>query len=298
MERLKGKVALVTGAARGQGRSHVLTLAREGADILALDVAADIEQIPYRMATRGELEQLTADVEALDRRIIAVQGDVRQQADLDDLVARGIAEFGQIDVVVANAGVWTLNSLWDLSEEEWAAVVDVDLSGVWRTVKAVSPHMIERQEGSIILISSAQAHEGGAGNASYVAAKHGVSGLMKSAALELGPHGIRVNEICPGVIDTAIMDWQGAYDMVAGVTGDDEGGGTREMLEDAVHAAHLLKDRGMLKPQSTSNAVLWLASDESADVTGLELFVDAGHKVLPGLDAGVISRIAVENAQA
>lgn len=292
MGRLDGKVALITGGARGQGRSHAVTLAREGADILVIDIASDIEHLSYGLATADDLAQTVSEVEALDRRIIAVEGDVRRQSDLDSLVERGIAEFGKIDIGVANAGIVTLADLWELSEEEWSAVIDVNLSGVWRTLKALAPHMIERRQGSLILISSANAHEGGTTRLSYVAAKHGVSGIMRSAALELGPYDIRVNEICPGAVDTAMMNAQEVYDMLAG----GEGMGTRKSLEDAGRAYTVLTDRGLLQSQRISDAVLWLASDESQAVTGLEMFIDAGHRILPGVNAPVLYDQALRSA--
>jgi SDR family mycofactocin-dependent oxidoreductase len=284
MGRVAGKVALITGGARGQGRSHAITLAREGADILAIDVAAGIEHIPYGLATPEDMQQTVAEVEALDRRMIAVQGDVRRQADLDDLVRRGIAEFGRIDIVVANAGVWTVDDLWKITDDQWNTVLDVNAGGVWRTIKAVAPHMIERQQGSIILIASGAA-KGGRRLAHYVASKAAVVGLMAAAALELGPHGIRCNVILPGGVDTAILDWQGGYDMLAG----GEGLGTRQHLVTGARVSPLLPGRGLLAPQAISNAVLWLASDESSEVTGIEIPVDAGNLIQPGLNATVLA---------
>lgn len=281
MGRMDGKVALITGAARGQGRMHALTLAREGADILALDCPRDTDVIPYALASPEDLQETVALVEALDRRIIAVEGDVRRQAELDQLVQEGIEEFGHIDVCVANAGVVTFEDFWKFSDEEWTAIVDICLHGVWRTVKAVVPHMIERGRGSIVLISSLAGIEGGNRLAHYTAAKHGVLGLMKSMCQELGPaHGIRVNSVLPGVIDTDIVKWPGMLDFMAG----GEGLGTLDLLYEQVKVWHALKGRGVIDPQQTANAVLYLASDESADVTGLELIVDAGHHVMPGLN--------------
>ena len=294
MGRMDGKVALVTGAARGQGRAQALTLAREGADILALDCPEPSPVIPYGLATADDLRETAAEVEALGRRIIAAQGDVRRQQDLDDLVERGLAAFGHIDVCVANAGVVTLEDVWKLSEEEWATVVDVCLNGHWRTAKAVIPHMIEREQGSIVFISSLAGIEGGNRLAHYTAAKHGVLGLMKSMCQELGPaYGIRVNAVLPGVVDTDIVKWPGMLDFMAG----GEGLGSLDVLEAGTRVWHGLKGRGVIDPQSPANAVLYLASDESADVTGLELVVDAGHKVLAGLNT-IAMAAAAEPARA
>jgi SDR family mycofactocin-dependent oxidoreductase len=281
MGRMDGKVALITGAGRGQGRSHALTLAREGADILAFDCPAPSPEIPYELSKPDDLRETVKLVEALDRRIISVEGDVRNQADLDDLLQHGISEFGHIDVCIANAGVWSIGNLWEFTEAQWLEVVDVCLNGVWRTLKAIVPHMIEREEGSIVIISSVVGVEGGDGLAHYTAAKHGVLGLMKSACLELGPkYGIRCNAILPGIIDTPIIKWQGALDQMAG----GEGLGTLEILKEGPKVWAAIKGRGVLSPQATSNAVLFLASDESKDISGLELLVDAGHRVLPGLN--------------
>ncbi len=289
MGRMEGKVALITGAGRGQGRSHAVALAQEGADIIALDCPTLNEVLPYAMATPEELAETVAQVEALDRRIVAAEGDVRNQGDLDGLVARGIEEFGKIDVCVANAGVGTLSSFWEMSEEEWNAVVDVNLNGVWRTVKAVAPKMIEQESGSIVLISSVSGVEGAPGLSHYVAAKHGVLGLMKSVCLELGPkYGIRCNAILPGPIDTAIIKWPGMLDFMAG----GEGLGAQIDLNEACKPWGALKDIGVLQPQETSNAVLYLASDESRAVTGLELLVDVGHRILPGLNPEAMAAAA------
>jgi SDR family mycofactocin-dependent oxidoreductase len=286
---MDGKVAMITGAARGQGRAQALTLAREGADIVALDCPRDTDVIPYALASPEDLRETVAMVEALDRRIVAQEGDVRRQDDLDRLVERGLAEFGRIDVCVANAGVVTFDDVWKLSEEEWTGVVDICLHGAWRTVKAVIPHMIEREQGSIVLISSLAGIEGGNRLAHYTAAKHGVIGLMKSMCQELGPtYGIRVNAVLPGVIDTDIVKWPGMLDFMAG----GEGLGTLDILYESTKSWHALKGRGVIDPQQTANAVLYLASDESADVTGLELVVDAGHKIMPGLNTVAMAAAA------
>jgi len=151
---MNGKVAMITGAARGQGRPQAVTLAREGADILALDCPRDTETISHALASPEDLRQTVRLVEALGRRILAVEGDVRRQADLDALVAKAVAEFGHIDVWVANAGVVTFEDFWRFSEGEWTTVVDICLHGVWRTAKAVVPHTIEHEQRSIVLISS------------------------------------------------------------------------------------------------------------------------------------------------
>jgi SDR family mycofactocin-dependent oxidoreductase len=283
---MDGKVALIAGGARAMGRSHALTLAREGADILILDCPPPIAHVPYGLAVREDLERTVAEVEAEGRRAIAIEGDVRDSADLERLVARGIDELGGIDVCIANAAIWSINDFWRLEDEEWKEVVDVNLSGAWRTAKAVTPHMIEREAGSIILISSVAGIEGFGSIAHYSAAKHGVLGLMKTICLELGPrYGIRCNAILPGNVDTPMLKWPGALDFMAG----GEGLGSVEKLEEGTKAWSALKGRGLLDPQSISDAVLFLASDASRDVTGLELVVDGGHHVLNGFNHAAIA---------
>jgi SDR family mycofactocin-dependent oxidoreductase len=287
MDRLKGKVVLITGAGRGQGRAHAIRLAQEGAAIVALDCPAQ-GTIPYGLATKEDLDQTVRAVEELDRRILAISGDVREQAALDSAVERGIAEFGHIDCVVANAGVWTVGPFWEIPESQWRDVLDVNVLGVMRTLRAVTPHMIERGTGSMIVISSANGREGGVNYAHYVASKHAVLGLMKSVALELGAHGIRCNAILPGVVDAPILDWQGGWDLMAGGPGL----GTRDSLQHGGKAYSLLKDVGMLPPVAISEGVLWLASDESRWVTGHEMVIDGGHLALPGLNMTKIAEMS------
>lgn len=278
MGRLDGRVAFVTGGARGQGRSHALAMAREGADIVTLDLTDQIATVSYPMSTPEDLAETVRMVEQLDRRIIAVQGDVRKQEDLDAVRDRALAEFGRIDIVVANAGIWTRAPLWEVTEEDWGEMIATNLTGVWRTIKSFAPSMIEAEAGgSIILIASVNGIEGGAGSGAYVASKHGVLGLMKNAALELAPYGIRVNAVCPGFIDTKMTDWQGAYDMTSG-----HPNGTREEHEHNSFHWHALAGRGLMRPEAVSGGVLFFASDESQDITGVALPVDGGHLAIPG----------------
>jgi SDR family mycofactocin-dependent oxidoreductase len=276
MPQVEGKVALITGAARGQGRSHALTLAREGADVILVDVAAPIEAIPYELGTLDELKQTASEVEALGRRAIAVQGDTRDQKALDGAVARGIEELGKIDIVVANSGVWSIGNFWELSDEEWEVNIDVNLTGAWRTVRAVTPHLIERGAGSIIMVGSTNATEPGPQYAHYCAAKAGVLALMRNVAFELGPHGVRCNAISPGAIDTLMNKWPGSRQMMTG-----KENATLEDIHEAIRHYPVLRGRRFIPPTSTSNAVLWLASDAAADITGINVPVDAGHLVIP-----------------
>jgi SDR family mycofactocin-dependent oxidoreductase len=259
------------------GASHARELAREGADVILIDAPPAVPTADYEMSTKADLERTVSEVEEHDRRAIAIEGDVRSQADLDKAVQQGISEFGKIDFLVANAGIWgQLAPITEMSDEQWQETVDINLTGEWRAIKAVAPHMIERQQGSIVLISSISGLEGQALSANYSSAKHGVIGLMRSAALELGPHNIRCNAICPGFIDTPIHHWQAAYDLLAG-----HPGGTAEDRANAARFYGILRGRGPLDPAHVSNSVVFLLSDDAAEITGHELPVDSGHMVLP-----------------
>ncbi|GAA4691349.1 mycofactocin-coupled SDR family oxidoreductase [Pseudonocardia yuanmonensis] len=276
MGRMSGKVALVTGAGRGQGRSHALTLAREGADIIALDVPKAIETIEYETASAEDLRETVKGIEELDRRVLAFEGDARSQQALDDAVAAGVDEFGRIDVLVANHGVLSIDPFWEMSEQRWTEMLDVNLTGVWRACKAVAPQMIAQQSGSIVMTASINAFETQAGYAHYNASKAGVFSLMKNVAIELGGYGVRANCVCPGATNTKIIDWQNLRDQLLWP------GASAADLFDVTKNWTALKGRKLLNPQSISNAVLWLASDDAADVTGVALPIDAGHLILPG----------------
>ncbi|WP_029429836.1 mycofactocin-coupled SDR family oxidoreductase [Blastococcus sp. URHD0036] len=280
---LEGKTVLITGGARGQGRAHALASAREGADVVIVDIADQIGTVPYAMAREADLAETVRQVEALDRRALSLVADVRSQAQMDQAVASGIAEFGHIDALIANAGIWTQGQFWELTDEQWQDMLDVNLTGVWRSAKAVAPHMIERQAGSIVLISSVNGLEGGPTFAHYTAAKHGVVGLMRTIALELAPHGIRCNTIHPGAIRTPMTDHQGAWDMFAGHPGGTEA----DMIEGGYHYG-ALKGTTFLPPEVIANAALYLNSDLAAAVTGVTLPVDAGHLVLPGVNGAPV----------
>ena len=277
MGMLDGKTALITGGSRGQGRAHAVTCAREGADVVIVDIADQIDTVAYPMSTQADLDETVRLVEELDRRAVAVKGDVRDQAVLDEAVSQGIAEFGQLDILIANAGIWSLAPFWQLTDDAWNDMIGVNLTAVWRSAKAVAPHMIERQTGSIVMTSSINGLEPGPGYAHYVSAKYGVVGLMKSVALELAPHGIRCNSVNPGAILTGMTNNQGAWDMFAG----HEGGTEEEMLHNG-YGFHALKGHGFMSPQVIADAALFLNSDLAGAITGVALPVDAGHMILPG----------------
>jgi SDR family mycofactocin-dependent oxidoreductase len=279
VNRLAGKTALITGGARGQGRAIAVKFASEGANIAVCDIAAPIATLRYDLATPDDLRTTAELVEAQGQSCLAAVTDVRDQSALDEVVASTIDELGQVDILVAQAGIVTHAPLWEITEEEWRDVVDVTLTGAWRSIKAVAPHMIERGGGVVILTSSLNGIEGGANYAHYIAAKHGVCGLMKSAAIELGPYNIRVNAVLPGPIDTPVIDNPGGHVRIAGK----EGAGRDDYLA-SVRRWYLLRGRTVLPARAVADAMTWLASDEAKHITGIELPVDAGHNVLPGLN--------------
>ncbi|MGY1743561.1 MULTISPECIES: mycofactocin-coupled SDR family oxidoreductase [unclassified Blastococcus] len=277
MTRLQGRVVLVTGAARGQGRAHAVAFAREGADVVAVDLDGDVDTVPYATARAADLAETAAQVEALDRRVVTRTADVRDGAALAAAVEEGLEAFGRIDVLVANAGVFSQAPFWELTEQQFREVLDVNLLGVWRSMSAVAPHMIERGSGSMVLVSSVNGLRGNPGAAHYAASKHGVLGLMRSAALELGPHGVRVNALCPGLVDTPMTNWPGLYDKMAG-----RPGGTRADFESSALHYGVLGGQGALGPEAIADAAVWLAADGAYGVTGQAFPIDAGHLAMPG----------------
>jgi SDR family mycofactocin-dependent oxidoreductase len=270
--RVEGKVAFITGAARGQGRSHALRLAQEGADIIAVDSCQDVATVPYPGATDADLAQTVKEVEALDRRIVAQQADVRDLAALQRAVDEGLSQFGHIDIVCANAGIASFAPALELTEEVWQDVVDINLTGVWKTVKATAPAMVERgQGGSIVLTSSIAGLIAFPNLAHYTAAKHGVTGLMRTLAVELAPHGIRVNSVHPTTVDTPMV----ANEPVWGLFLGGVPGATREQAAEGMKALNAMPVP-WVEAVDISNAVLYLASDEARYVTGTTTVIDAG----------------------
>ena len=273
MGRLDGKVAFVTGAARGQGRSHALRMAQEGADIIAVDIESQIDTVPYAMSTPADMAETVKQVEALDRRIVAAQADVRDFGALKTALDDGVAQLGKLDIVSANAGIFSFGAMDELSEEQFDDMTDVNLKGVWHTAKAAIPHLKANKGGSMILTSSGAGIVGAQNVGHYVAAKHGVVGLMKTLALELAPDFIRVNSVHPTNVDTDMIQNPGAYALFAPDLPEAER--TKEAVAPRFQTMNALPIP-WVEPIDISNAVLWLASDESRYVTGLQLTVDAG----------------------
>jgi SDR family mycofactocin-dependent oxidoreductase len=272
MGRVDGKVALVTGAARGQGRSHALRLASEGAQIVALDICDQLDSVPYPMATSDQLAESVKMIEDLDQRVVALEADVRDGDQMAAAVQRGLEEFGQIDIVCANAGINSLAPTWEITDDMWDDMIAVNLTGVWRTVKAVLPAMIEAEKGgSIIMTSSIFGLSGAANCAHYTASKHGVVGLMRSLVNEVSQYGIRINTVHPTTVDTDMCQNDMTYKLFC----PDIDNPTREDCAERLVNMNSLP-LPWVDPIDISNAVLWLASDEARYVTGVTLPVDAG----------------------
>lgn len=273
MPRLDGKVALITGAARGQGRSHALRLAEEGADIIALDICRQIDTVPYPMADSDDLITTVDLVKSRGRRIVAAEVDVRDLNALGDAVAQGVSVLGRLDIVVANAG--TLNDtapLWELSEQQFTDQIEVNLTGVWKTIKATVPTLLRQNEGGVvILISSISGLTVELNVGHYAASKHGVNGLMRTLSGELAPYGIRVNSINPTNVNTLMINNPRYNRLFAG----GKEGATQEDALGALTAMHALPVP-FLDPVDVSNAVVYLASDDGRYVTGTAHTIDAG----------------------
>jgi SDR family mycofactocin-dependent oxidoreductase len=265
--RVAGKVAFVTGAGRGQGRSHAIRLAEEGADIIAVDILQDYESVGYGMSTEADLADTVKAVEALDRRIIASQADVRNAQALKAAVDAGVAELGKLDIVVANAGICTVQAWDEVTPAIWQDTLDTNLTGVWNTMVAAAPHLIANGGGSIIATSSTAGIKGLPFLAPYVAAKHGVVGIAKTMANELARHKIRVNTVHPTGVNTPMLEGLGGLDPLI----------AKDQNLGSIFVNTLPVE--VVEPRDISNAVLFLASDEAQYVTGLEFTVDAGNTI-------------------
>lgn len=263
--RLTGKAVLITGAARGQGRNHAVRIAREGADVLLIDVPGDYAELDYAMGTSAELEETARLVEKEGRRAVVRTADIRDDAALRRIVDEGVTELGHLEVVVANAAVCKLHAWDEVTPQVWREVVDTTLTGTWNTIAVATPHLIAAGGGSIVVIGSTSALKGTPFFAPYTAAKHGVVGLAKAMANELGRHSIRVNTVHPAGVKTALT---GALKRLDELIGTDPSLGPVFM--------NALPTQ-WIEPDDVSSAVVYLASDESRYVTGTELKVDAGN---------------------
>jgi len=265
--RLEGKVALVTGAARGQGRSHAIMMAAEGADIIAVDLCRPVANLLYQPATPADLEATAAEVRAQGRRIITRQVDTRDFAALEQAAADGVAELGHLDICVANAGICVF-ARWDrVTPEIWRDTLDINLTGTWNTARAAAPHMVSAKRGSLILVSSVAGLRGFPLMSHYVASKHGITGLARALAVELSQDGIRVNSIHPCGVNTEMASEAAGVPLLQGLA---------ESPRVAPLYSNLL-DVPMIEAADVSAVVVFLASDESRFVTGSAMTVDAGN---------------------
>lgn len=277
MGKLDGRVALVTGGARGQGLAHAHALAAEGADVAIVDICEQIPTVRYEMASADDLTRAHKEVEEHGCRVWSRQADMRDGEQVAGVVRDVVAELGGIDIAVVNHGVWSRADFWTMDDATWQDTIDVNLTSFWKVLRSVGPVMMEKRAGSIVLTSSVNGVEGQGGAANYTAAKHGVLGLMRAVALELAPYGVRVNAVMPGFVDSGMTNWQGCYDMTGGKEGS-----TR--AEHEQNSKHWHAIGGLMKPDEVSGAVVFLASDDASRITGIEMPVDAGHLLLPGFN--------------
>jgi SDR family mycofactocin-dependent oxidoreductase len=271
MGKLDGKVALITGGARGQGRSHALTFAREGATIVVCDIASQISTVPYAMATEEQLPETVKLVEELDQRCVAIRADMRDTAAVNGVVERAMSEFGRLDILVVNHGILSLSPVSEMSDEQWDDVIDTDLTGVFKPMRAAIPHMVEQGWGRIIATSSMAGRTGLPTVAHYCAAKWGVIGLVKSVAREVAGNGITVNCICPTNVDTDMIHNQAFYQLFAPGVEDP----TREQAAPGFQSLNAIPVP-WIEPKDISEAMLFFASDEARYITGEALHVSAG----------------------
>ncbi|BBY14905.1 mycofactocin-coupled SDR family oxidoreductase [Mycolicibacterium litorale] len=271
--RVEGKVAFITGAARGQGRAHAVRLAQEGADIIAVDICKQIDSVRIPLSTPEDLAETADLVKNLDRRIYTAEVDTRDFDALKAAVDAGVEQLGRLDIIVANAGIGNGGETLDkTSEGDWEDMIDVNLGGVWKTVKAGVPHLLAGgRGGSIILTSSVGGLKAYPHTGHYVAAKHGVVGLMRTFAVELGPQNIRVNSVHPTNVNTPLFMNEGTMKLFRP---DLENPGPEDMkvVGQLMHTLPI----GWVEPEDIANAVLFLASDESRYITGVTLPIDGG----------------------
>jgi len=272
---LEGKIALVTGAARGQGRSHARRLAELGADVVIVDLCANIASIPYAQPGEESLTETARMIEATGRRALPIVADVRDADAMRAAAHDALTMFGRVDVVCANAGVIQLLPATAITPGDWADIIGINLTGTWNTISPLLAPMIDAGNGgSIIITSSAAGVKGPPNMAHYAASKSGLIGLMRSLAAELGPHSIRVNCIAPTTVDTEMVHWPEAYKVFRP---DLESPGRDDVA--GIFASLNVLPVPWIQPSDVTNAVVWLATDESRYVTGIVLPIDAGTLV-------------------
>lgn len=262
-------VVMVTGGARGQGRAHACEFASHGADVAVVDVPGDVAASQYDLADESDLEATVNSVEAHGSSALGIRADVRDKAAIRVAVDRTLDAFGRIDILVNNAGIWSVADLVTMEEATWDAVVRTDLKGAWIASKHVGRHFVNRAgSGRIVTTGSTASLVGTLGSGHYAAAKHGIVGLTKALALELAPHDVTVNAVCPTGVETPLIDGIVAAAGEAALTRVSDASGSMNVL-----------DGQLIEPEDVTAAVLWLASDAARYVTGTVLPVDAGMAV-------------------
>lgn len=277
MGKLDGKVAMVTGGARGQGLCHAAKLASEGADIVLVDVPRDDLELFYKTSTKADLDDAAELIRRSGRRCVAKACDVRDQDGLHAVVEDAVAELGRLDILCANAGIVDMDPAWTMAERRFQDVIDINLGGIWKSVRAVARPMMEQRSGAIVVTTSVNSTEAFADMTGYVAAKHGALGLVRSFALELGKFGIRVNAVAPGVVSTPMSDNEGLRSRLFG-----RPNATIEEYFEVGHNWTALRNTTAIPASAIADAAAWLASDEARYIHGHELVVDAGHLLMPG----------------
>jgi SDR family mycofactocin-dependent oxidoreductase len=269
-------VAFVTGAARGQGRAHAVRLAAEGADIIAIDICGSVsDTITYPAATPEDLAETVQAVEAAGRKVLAREVDIRDLAAQQQVIADGVEQFGRLDVVVANAGVLSWGRMFEMTEEQWDSVVDVNLNGTWRTMRAAVPAMIEAGNGgSIIVVSSSAGLKATPGNSHYAASKHGLVAMTNSLALEVGEFGIRVNSIHPYSIGTPMVEPEAMMEIFGKYPSYIHSFSPMPFLPVNHDGKNGLQE--FMTPEEVSDVVVWLAGDGSSTISGSQIAVDRG----------------------
>jgi SDR family mycofactocin-dependent oxidoreductase len=271
MGKFDGKVVLITGGARGQGRSHAVRFAREGADVAICDIAAQMDTVPYPMSKPGDLQETVRLVEDLDRRCVAVTADVRDRGQIDFFAEQARTELGRVDFLLANAGIFTFSTLAEMDDRKWQEMIDTNLTGVFHAMRAVLPAMIEQGYGRIVVTSSTAGKAGFPNFAHYCAAKWGVIGLVKSAALEVAGNGITVNAVCPTSVDTDMVQNPATYKLFL----PDVAEPTDEEIRAAFQGLNAIPIP-WVEPVDISNAMVFLCSDEARYITGETISVSAG----------------------